>query len=205
VIVPTLQSGDVGLRPLRQRDQRAWTSIRRASSEWLRPWEATLPIATTGDVPRTFASMVSSVRREARAGRMLPWAMTYRGDFVGQVTVGGIAYGSLRSAAIGYWIGREFAGRGITPRAVALAIDYCMDELHLHRVEISIRPENQASLRVVEKLGMRLEGFRESYLHIDGEWRDHKTFVHFATDTPNTMIGRLRDTPNARRRTSDTM
>jgi [ribosomal protein S5]-alanine N-acetyltransferase len=180
-------------------------SIRRTSSEWLRPWEATLPMEAEGDVPRTFATMVNSVRREARAGRMLPWAMTYRGDFVGQVTVGGIAYGSLRSGSIGYWIGQEFAGRGITPTAVALAIDYCMDDLHLHRVEISIRPENHASLRVVEKLGLRLEGYRESYLHIDGGWRDHKTFVHFATNTPNTIMNRLRDTPNATQRTSNSM
>lgn len=205
MIVPTLRSGDVGLRPLRIRDQRAWTNIRRSSREWLQPWEATLPPEAETDVPRTFASMVSAVRREARAGRMLPWVMTYQDALVGQVTVGGISFGSLRSAAIGYWIGRDFAGRGITPRAVALGIDYCIDVLRLHRVEISIRPENRASLRVVEKLGMRFEGHRESYLHIDGEWRDHMTYAHLGSDRPNMMIERLRDTPNATPRTSNSM
>jgi len=47
----------------------------------------------------------------------------------------------------------------------------------LHRVEVNIRPENAASLRVVEKLGFRDEGLRERYLHIDGAWRDHRTFA----------------------------
>ena len=193
--IPTLRSGDVGLRPLRLQDQRAWTRLRKESAEWLRPWEATLPPDAEAGMPASFAAMVLAARREARAGRMLPWAMTFCGDLVGQVTVGGIAYGSLRSGSIGYWIARPFAGRGITPRAVALALDYCTDVLHLHRIEISIRPENAASLRVVEKLGMRLEGHREKYLHIDGDWRDHVTYVHFRSNETGVMQSRLRDTP----------
>ncbi|GMA86300.1 hypothetical protein GCM10025868_15500 [Angustibacter aerolatus] len=89
----------------------------------------------------------------------------------------GIGWGSLRSGHIGYWIGHEFAGRGITPLAVALATDHCLRVVGLHRVEINIRPENAPSLRVVEKLGFRDEGLRERYLHIDGAWRDHRTFA----------------------------
>ena len=44
--------------------------------------------------------------------------------------------------------------RASSPRAVAMAIDHCFFELELHRIEIAIRPENAASLRVVEKLGI---------------------------------------------------
>jgi [ribosomal protein S5]-alanine N-acetyltransferase len=47
----------------------------------------------------------------------------------------------------------------------------------LHRVEVDIRPENAASLRVVEKLGLRREGFYERFLDIDGGWRDHVAFA----------------------------
>ncbi|MCF8538458.1 MAG: GNAT family N-acetyltransferase, partial [Candidatus Nanopelagicales bacterium] len=94
-------------------------------------------------------------------------------------------------AYIGYWIDREVAGRGIMPTAVALAIDHCFTSLHLHRIEINIRPENTASLRVVEKLGLRLEGERPAYLHIDGDWRDHRTFVVFADDVPSGVTSML--------------
>lgn len=77
------------------------------------------------------------------------------------------------------------------PRAVAMAMDHCFDALRLHRIEINIRPENEASLRVVEKLGLRREGERTAYLHIDGDWRDHVTFVALAGEFPEGMRARL--------------
>jgi ribosomal-protein-alanine N-acetyltransferase len=193
----TLTAGDVGLRPLRLRDRRTWIRLRRDSADWLQPWEATLPEHANRavEVPASFPAMISNFRREARAGRALPWAVTFRGDLVGQVTVGGIALGSLRSAAVGYWIAQEFAGRGITPIAVAMALDYCVDHLGLHRIEINVRPENAPSLRVVEKLGLRREGVRERYLHIDGDWRDHLTYIYVAGDAPSGLLSRVSDTP----------
>lgn len=186
----TLTDGDVSLRPLRQSDARRWREVRRRNAEWLRPWEATLPPEgmSDGDTVPTFATMVRRLRREAREGRTLPWALTYRGDLVGQVTVGGIAWGSLRAAYVGYWIDSAVAGRGIMPAAVAMACDHCLDTLRLHRIEINIRPENAASLRVVEKLGLRREGDRAAYLHIDGDWRDHVTYVAYAGDFPDGVL-----------------
>jgi ribosomal-protein-alanine N-acetyltransferase len=69
------------------------------------------------------------------------------------------------------------AGRGITPTALALTVDHCLTEARLHRVEVNIRPENQASIRVVEKLRLRQEGYHERFLDIDGGWRDHLSFA----------------------------
>jgi ribosomal-protein-alanine N-acetyltransferase len=202
----TLQHGDLILRPLRRRDRRAWRNLRRTNAQWLRPWDATLPPEgePAREVPLTFSGMLQTMRREARAGRALPWAMVFRGEFVGQLTVAGVSLGSLRSGAMGYWIGQSHAGQGITPLAVAMACDYCTDVLGLHRIEISIRPENSASIRVVEKLGLRREGLRERYLHIDGDWRDHVTYVYIAGDAPDGLVRRLRDTPGFSRVTSDT-
>lgn len=172
-----LSHGPVGLRIIRQRDMSDWREVRIANYEWLRPWEATMP-PEAGTAAPTFSSMVRQMRADARAGRMLPFVVTYDGRLVGQVTVGGIVWGSLRSGYVGYWVDRRYAGRGIIPVAVALAADYCMDELRLHRLEINIRPENVASRRVVEKLGFEFEGARPRYLHIDGDWRDHHCYVH---------------------------
>jgi ribosomal-protein-alanine N-acetyltransferase len=63
------------------------------------------------------------------------------------------------------------------PTAVALVTDYLFNVVELHRVEIDIRPENVASLRVVQKLGLRYEGLKERYIHINGAWRDHYVFA----------------------------
>jgi len=108
---------------------------------------------------------------------------------VGQLTVGGISWGSLRSAHIGYWVDQRVAGRGIMPTAVAMATDHCF-ATGLHRIEINIRPENVASRRVVEKLGFRPEGLRPRYLHIDGDWRDHLSFALTVDEVPGGLVAR---------------
>jgi [ribosomal protein S5]-alanine N-acetyltransferase len=100
----------------------------------------------------------------------------------------------LAQQTIGYWIGKDFAGRNATPIAVALAIDHLFEQLGLHRVEIDIRPENAPSLRVVEKLGLRKEGLKERYIHIDGAWRDHLVFAITKEEVQGSMLGRLSNT-----------
>ena len=179
----TLTRGPVRLRPLRRGDSRRWNSVRRSNAVWLRQWEATLPRADPG-VPATFGAMVRSYRREAQGGRSFAFALDVDGVLMGQVTLGGLAWGSLRSGYIGYWLSQEVAGRGIMPQAVAMVTDHAFGTLALHRIEINIRPENSASLRVVEKLGFRREGHRPRYLHIDGAWRDHTSFVMLSDEWP---------------------
>jgi ribosomal-protein-alanine N-acetyltransferase len=76
------------------------------------------------------------------------------------------------------------------PTAVALATDHCFTALGLHRVEVNIRPENSASLRVVEKLGFREEGTRVAFLHIAGAWRDHRSFALTAEEVPGGLLRR---------------
>ena len=84
----------------------------------------------------------------------------------------------------------RFAGRGITPTSVALATDLCFRELGLHRMEICIRPENTASLRVVQKLGFRYEGLRRRFIHIAGDWRDHHAFALVREEVPEGVLQR---------------
>ncbi|HEY7718013.1 MAG TPA: GNAT family protein, partial [Pedococcus sp.] len=135
----------------------------------------TAPDGQAPGVP--FAAMVRHYNREARAGRMVPFAIRSQGALVGQLHLFGIAWGSLLSCAAGYWVAESSAGRGIAPTALALATDHALNDLGLHRVEVNIRPDNTASLAVVLKLGFRDEGLRERYLHINGAWRDHRTFA----------------------------
>ncbi|GEL95009.1 GNAT family N-acetyltransferase [Cellulomonas composti] len=185
----TLVDGPVRLRPLRRRDGQAWLALRTANADWLEPWDATSPVPV--DRPRpTFGAFVRLLAAQAREGQTLPFAVDLHGELVGQVTVSSITYGSLRSASIGYWVSRHVAGRGIIPTAVALAVDHCFQVLELHRVEINIRPENEPSLRVVQKLGFRDEGVRERYLHIRGQWCDHRSFALTAEEVPEGLLHR---------------
>lgn len=166
----------VKLRPLRTRlDRKEFLALRAANADWNRPWDSTAPHATPASI--TFAQMVRQQDHEAREGRMLPFALEVDGALAGQMHMFNIVRGALLSGAVGYWIAQSLAGQGITPYALALVMDHGFGQLGLHRVEVNIRPENHSSLRVVEKVGMRDEGVRLRYLHIGGQWCDHRSFA----------------------------
>ena len=179
-------SAPVILRAMRGRDRREWEALKAANIEWLQPWEATSPepVATR----LAFRHLVRQLDREAAEGRLQPFAIETDGRLVGQMHLFGIAWGSLRSASAGYWVAESVAGQGIMPLALAAACDHAFLGLGLHRVEVNIRPENTASLRVVEKLGFRDEGLRRRYLHIAGEWRDHRSFALTSEDLGGTSL-----------------
>ena len=179
--------GNVSIRLIRTKDARVLQHELMANRSWLRPWEATSP-----DGPVSF-DMRIGVRRllqQYRDGAGVPFVMEWDGEVVGQLNVWGIARGSLASATIGYWVSERFAGRNITPTAVALATDICFREVRIHPMEICIRPESVASLRVVQKLGFRYEGLRRRYIHIDGEWRDHYAFALVREDVYEGVLQR---------------
>lgn len=196
-----LADGPVGLRPLRMRDAPVWSELRRRNAQWLAPWEATPPGEPAGVRvgPASFAALLRVARRETRLGTALPFAVTYRGALAGQLTIGNIVRGSACSAYAGYWLDGALAGRGIMPTALALAVDHCFATVGLHRVEANVRPENEASRRVVEKLGFRAEGIRRRFLHISGRWCDHVCYAATVEDVPEGMVrrwhARRSDTP----------
>ena len=198
----TLHEGRVGVRPLRTRDAGRWSELRIRDERWLSPWEGRPPDAPDSSWadrhnPVAYGIALRTWRREAKAGRCLPFAVTLDGDLVGQVTVMSVVRGAFQSAAIGYWVASEVAGQGVMPTALALVVDHCFSEVGLHRVEVNIRPENGPSLRVVEKLGFRREALHEQYLHIDGAWRDHIGFALTAQDVPDGLLARWRASQKA--------
>lgn len=187
---PTLSDGAIRIRPIRIRDARPLEAELMRNRAWLRQWEASNPYGSAGfDVKASIRSLQS----HARTGGGLPFVMEYEGQFAGQLNVSGIAYGSLSSATLGYWVAERFAGLGITPTAVALATDHCFFGMGLHRMEICIRPENTASLRVVQKLGFRYEGLRRRYIHINGQWADHFCFALVVEEVPIGVLRRWKD------------
>lgn len=182
-----LTHADVALRIIKPRDAKTLERLVTSNREWLRPWEATNP---HGPTSFDFKAQIKSLLRQLERNEGLPFVILYRGEIVGQLNVANILHGSVSSCVIGYWIIPEVAGRGITPTAVALAIDYVFSTVGLHRVEIDIRPENQASIRVVQKLGLRYEGLKERYIHINNDWRDHLVFALTQEEVPGGVLNR---------------
>ncbi|MEM9846004.1 MAG: GNAT family protein, partial [Pseudomonadota bacterium] len=55
-------------------------------------------------------------------------------------------------------------------------------ELDLSRIEAACLPENLASRGVLEKSGFKYEGVAQSYLQINGRWRNHLLFANLRFD-----------------------
>jgi len=176
-----LVDGELLLKPIRFRDKAQWDSVRAVNRDWLSPWEATRPNIDHKSALPSYYGMVMQLNREMRALRSISlgvWLNENKDQvLIGQITLGGIIFGAMRGAHIGYWIDQRFANRGYTTRAVKLLTKFGFEQLRLHRIEINLRPENEASKQVAIKAGFLLEGARNNYLHIAGDWRNHITFV----------------------------
>nr|WP_090280325.1 GNAT family protein [Mycolicibacterium komanii] len=167
-------AGVVRLRPIRFRDGAQWSRARLADRAHLEPWE---PAAgadwETRHAITSWPSVCSGLRSEARKGRMVPFVIELDDQFCGQLTIGNVTHGALRSAWIGYWVAKAVNGGGVATAALALGVDHCFGPAGLHRVEATVRPENAASRAVLAKVGFREEGLLRRYLDVDGAWRDH--------------------------------
>ena len=179
---------DVTLRLLKMRDWKRIEAIQVENRDWFRSWEATNP---EGPMNYDFRAQVRNAIRALNDESSIPFAIEYQGELVGQLNVSNILHGSASTAFIGYWISPTVAGKGITTIAVALATDYMFKVVGLHRIEIDIRPENKASLRIVEKLGFRFEGTKKGFIHINNAWRDHSVFALTAEEVPGGLLKRF--------------
>ncbi|MBR2353528.1 MAG: GNAT family N-acetyltransferase, partial [Clostridia bacterium] len=74
-------------------------------------------------------------------------------------------------AEIGYVLHPDFHGKGYATEAAARVVRYGFETLGLHRIEAKFMQGNDASLHVMEKLGMRLEGYRRDGMLVKGTYR----------------------------------
>ncbi|NUS73291.1 MAG: GNAT family N-acetyltransferase [Corynebacteriales bacterium] len=181
----TLTQGPITLRPHRRGDAQAWARVRIENETWLSQWEPTSSVPwKSRHRSADFRAMFRVFRQATRAAAMMPFVITYEGQFAGQLSLINIIRGAAGSAVAGYWLDQRLAGRGIMPLSLAMVIDHAFTAGGLHRIEVNIRPENSASIRVVEKLGLRQEGYFRRFLHIDGDWRDHMGYALTTEDLP---------------------
>lgn len=88
------------------------------------------------------------------------------------------------NVALGYWIDRDFQGRGLVTRATAELVRICFRDYRLHRVEIRCAEENRRSRAVPLRLGFRQEGMLRGAQLVNGRWLDLLVFGKLAGDPP---------------------
>jgi ribosomal-protein-alanine N-acetyltransferase len=181
----TLKGRQVILRSLVPTDFPAWREVRRRNDEWLTPWEpARNPnLPDVVESAEAFAMRCSARERERQLGTGFGFGIFVREAvggrrrsrdvFCGEINLSSVQRGPFQSAYVGYWIDQAQAGRGYMPEALVLVARFAFEQVHLHRIQVSIIPRNHRSRRVVEKLKLREEGIAQRYLEINGVWEDH--------------------------------
>ena len=83
------------------------------------------------------------------------------------------------STEIGYWLGKEFTGKGIMTKACKRLCDYCFDDLKLNRIKIRCEKGNKASRGVPERLGFFKQGILKRDGFRNGKYVDHVQYVMY--------------------------
>ncbi|MBB5538698.1 GNAT family N-acetyltransferase [Rhizobium giardinii] len=171
------------LRLPKASDYRQWYQLRSESRAFLEPWEPTWRADEMTE--SAFRSRVIRNEQEFASGQAVPLFIFLRAQdqLVGGLTIGYIRRGAAQCCMIGYWMGERHAGKGHMAEAVKLAIPYIFSSLQLHRIEAACIPENQRSIRLLEKAGFQREGYLREYLKINGQWRDHLMFSLLSQDS----------------------
>ncbi|WP_300513783.1 GNAT family protein [Aliiroseovarius sp.] len=177
-----LETERMTLRPPAHGDYRAWAALRNASREFLSSWEPTW--AADHLTRKSFTNRVYWANRSITAGTAVPLFMTRRSDQVllGAITLDNIRRGPAQAATLGYWVGEAHARKGYMREALEVMVHHAFTELDLSRLEAGCLPENTASRGVLEKVGFKYEGVAQSYLQINGRWRNHVLYANLRTD-----------------------
>lgn len=179
---PKVETERMTLRLPAHPDWRAWAHLRETSARHLTPWE---PVWAHDHLSRrAFTNRVYWAQRAETQGTALPFLLIRRADqtLLGAITLDNIRRGPVQAGTLGYWIGAPFARHGYMREAILAVVHHAFSQLDLSRIEAACLPENAASRGVLEKCGFKYEGVAQSYLQINGRWRNHVLYANLRSD-----------------------
>jgi ribosomal-protein-alanine N-acetyltransferase len=181
---PVLQGDGIFLRYPEMSDYPQWNELRGESRGFLAPWE---PTWGADELSRAaFRRRIRRYQREIRSDLAYPFLVFRKHDnvLIGGCTLTNVRRGVTQSAALGYWIGSRYARQGYMTAALTAIRPFVFELLGLHRLEAACIPENEASRKLLLKIGFHEEGLARRYLQINGQWRDHILFALLEDDAP---------------------
>ncbi|MFT4699365.1 MAG: ribosomal-protein-alanine N-acetyltransferase [Yoonia sp.] len=177
-----LETERLTLRPPTHADFRAWVALRAESREFLIPWEPTW--APEHLTRKAFTNRVYWAQRSISSGTAVPLFLIRRDDqaLLGAITLDHIRRGPAQAGTTGYWIGKKYARSGYMREAIEAVVHHAFVSLDLSRIEAGCLPENGPSRALLEDCGYKYEGVAQSYLQINGRWRNHVLYANLRSD-----------------------
>ena len=177
-----IETERLSLRPPMHSDFRSWTALRKASHDFLQPWEPTW--ASDHLTRRSFTNRVYWAQRAIANGTAIPLFLIRREDdqLLGAITLDHIRRGPAQAGTTGYWIAERYARGGYMSEALKAVVHHAFHRLDLSRIEAGCLPENTPSRKLLESCGYKYEGVAQSYLQINGRWRNHVLYANLRSD-----------------------
>jgi RimJ/RimL family protein N-acetyltransferase len=101
---------------------------------------------------------IKSSYNDFKLGKAITFGIEYKDTLesnlllVGTIGIKDIDYVN-KKANLGYWIGKQYQGKGIATECIKLVVNYVFDELKLEEISAYVFPDNNPSIRVLEKNG----------------------------------------------------
>ena len=175
--LPTLAAPRIHLRWMESRDTGDLYAI-YSDPEVVRYWSHTAwPHQDEASI------YLEAIESGFQAGNLFQWGIALRGDdrVIGTVTLYAIDHTQGR-AEVGFALAREHWGRRYAQEALTVLFDHAFGALSLRRIEADVDPRNLPSLRTLENLGFRREGYLRQRWHVAGELQDSVLMGLLASD-----------------------
>lgn len=179
---PEVHGDGISLRVPQISDYADWAELRAQSRDFLTPWE---PAWTSSELTRTsYRRRLKYYARDMREDLGYAFFMfdSEKDTLLGSLTLSNVRRGVTHACTLGYWVGAVHAGQGKMTAGVKAAIPFVFDTLRLHRLEAACLPRNEASIKLLERMGFTREGLARRYLKINGIWQDHVTYALLEDD-----------------------
>jgi RimJ/RimL family protein N-acetyltransferase len=117
--------------------------------------------------------LVEGIQLGFASGQLMKWGLALPANdrLIGTVTLFQPNFAHRRTE-MGYALGRPYWGQGYMKEALRAVVDYAFNSLDFHRIEADVDPRNEASLRTLERLGFKREGYLRERWHVGGETQD---------------------------------
>ena len=164
--IPTLETDRLTLRGMRVSDAPdMYEYARRPSVTEYLTWEPHASVEETKEY-------LTYVGQRYRTGDFYDWSVV---DKASERMIGTCGFTSFNcpadSAEIGYVLNPAFQGKGLATEAVRRVLRFGFEELSLHRIEAHFILGNEASRRLMERVGMTFEGYARESMKIKGRYR----------------------------------
>jgi ribosomal-protein-alanine N-acetyltransferase len=165
--LPTIDASRVSLRWISAADTNAFYAI-YSHPEVMRYW-STPPLADR----EAAANLIEKIQEDWKRRVILKWGIALRTDdqLIGSLTLFNLDF-NHRRAEIGYALGRDHWGKGYMNEALMAVLKYAFEVLDLHRIEADVDPRNAASIKTLERLGFKREGYLRERWQVNGEIQD---------------------------------